>query len=88
MSFKPNTIIFGPFETQKTAFLTAYILNFDEDITYYALPYTKLEKEETQKTTLELVGFKDIENKKVYWLVLKILKIKKVYWLVLKILKI
>tara|TARA_B110000483_G_scaffold43721_1_gene54584 strand:+ start:180 stop:662 length:483 start_codon:yes stop_codon:yes gene_type:complete len=64
MSPKPNTIVFGPFETHKTAFLTAYLLNLDEDITYCALNYTKLGKEETQKATPELVGFKDIENKK------------------------
>lgn len=64
MSPKPNTIVFGPFETHKTAFLTAYLLNLDEDITYCALNYTKLGKEETQKATPELIGFKDIENKK------------------------
>ena len=64
MSPKPNTIVFGPFETHKTAFLTAYLLNLDEDITYCALNYTKLGNEETQKATPELVGFKDIENKK------------------------
>jgi hypothetical protein len=64
MSPKPNTIVFGPFETHKTAFLTAYLLNLDEDITYCSLPYTKLGNEETQKATPELVGFKDIENKK------------------------
>lgn len=61
---KPNTIVFGPFETHKTAFLTAYLLNLDEDITYCSLNYTKLGNEETQKATPELVGFKDIENKK------------------------
>jgi hypothetical protein len=64
MSPKPNTIVFGPFETHKTAFLTAYLLNLDEDITYCSLAYTKLGNEETQKATPELVGFKDIENKK------------------------
>ena len=64
MSPKPNTIVFGPFETHKTAFLTAYLLNLDEDITYCSLNYTKLGNEETQKATPELVGFKDIENKK------------------------
>ena len=64
MSPKPNTIVFGPFETHKTAFLTAYLLNLDEDITYCALNYTKLGNEETQKATPELVGFKYIENKK------------------------
>tara|TARA_Y100000385_G_scaffold168772_1_gene174775 strand:+ start:1033 stop:1515 length:483 start_codon:yes stop_codon:yes gene_type:complete len=64
MSPKPNTIVFGPFETHKTSFLTAYLLNLDEDITYCALNYTKLGNEETQKATPELVGFKDIENKK------------------------
>ena len=64
MSPKPNTIVFGPFETHKTAFLTAYLLNLDEDITYCSLNYTKLGEEETQKATPELVGFKDIENKK------------------------
>ena len=64
MSPNPNTIVFGPFETHKTAFLTAYLLNLDEDITYCALNYTKLGEEETQKATPELVGFKDIENKK------------------------
>jgi hypothetical protein len=64
MSPKPNTIVFGPFETHKTAFLTAYLLNLDEDITYCALNYTKLGNEETQKATPELIGFKDIENKK------------------------
>ena len=64
MSPKPNTIVFGPFETHKTAFLTAYLLNLDEDITYCSLNYTKLGNEETQKATPEFVGFKDIENKK------------------------
>ena len=64
MSPKPNTIVFGPFETHKTAFLTAYLLNLDEDITYCSLNYTKLGNEETQKATPELVGFKYIENKK------------------------
>ena len=64
MSPKPNTIVFEPFETHKTAFLTAYLLNLNEDITYCALNYTKLGEEETQKATPELVGFKDIENAK------------------------
>ena len=64
MSPKPNTIVFGTFDTHKTAFLTAYLLNLDEDIRYCALNYTKLGKEETQKATPELIGFKDIENKK------------------------
>lgn len=64
MSPKPNTIVFGPFETHKTAFLIAYLLNLNEDITYCALNYTKLGEEETQKPTPELIGFKNIENAK------------------------
>ena len=64
MSPKPNTIVFGPFETHKTAFLTAYLLNLDEDITFCSLNYTKLGDDDTQKATPELVGFKNIENAK------------------------
>lgn len=64
MSPKPNTIVFGPFETHKTAFLTAYLLNLDEDITFCSLNYTRLGDDDTQKATPELVGFKNIENAK------------------------
>ena len=64
MSPKPNTIVFGPFETHKTAFLTAYLLNLDEDITLCSLNYTRLGDDDTQKATPELVGFKNIENAK------------------------
>jgi hypothetical protein len=64
MSSKPFTIVFGTFETKKTANLVAYLLNLIPNIKEASLPFTKIGDEEFHKATKELIDFPHLNHKK------------------------
>lgn len=64
MSSKPFTIVFGTFETKKTANITEYLLNLIPDIKSASLPFTKIGDEEYHKATKELIDFPHLNYKK------------------------
>jgi|TARA_Y100000389_G_scaffold125172_1_gene122519 hypothetical protein len=60
----PYTMVFGCFNTEKTAFITAYLMNLVPDVVDASLPYTKLGEKENQKATPELINYPNIDIKK------------------------
>ncbi|MDB4346971.1 hypothetical protein OAA30_00310 [bacterium] len=61
---EPYTVVFGCFNSEKTAFITAYLMNLVPDIVDASLPYTKLGEKENQKATPELITYPNIDIKK------------------------
>ena len=61
---EPYTMVFGCFNTEKSAFITAYLMNLVPDVIDASLPYTKLGEKENQKAIPELINYPNIDIKK------------------------